>query len=88
VPDRYSIEMRPSAFKALDKLPSDIAGRILDKIEQLAINPRPPGCKLLVGHDDEWRIRVGNYRIIYQIFQVELVVLTIAVAYRREAYRD
>jgi mRNA interferase RelE/StbE len=88
VPDRYSIEMRPAAFKALDKLPSDIAGRILDKIEQLATNPRPPGCKLLIGHDGEWRIRVGNYRIIYRIFEAELVVLTIAVAHRRDAYRD
>jgi mRNA interferase RelE/StbE len=87
VPDRYSVELLPSAFKALEKLPRRLARRVVDRIVALGSNPRPAGCKRLAGSDD-WRIRIADYRIVYKILDTELVVLTIDVGHRREIYRD
>jgi mRNA interferase RelE/StbE len=87
VPDAYSVEIAPSAFKEIEKLSVPIARRIMDRIVALGANPRPPGCKRLGGRD-EWRIRVADHRIVYKIFDAQLVVLTVAVGHRREIYRD
>jgi mRNA interferase RelE/StbE len=69
----------------LDKLSDDIADELLDAIESLAANPRPSGCKKLKGREG-YRIRKGDYRIIYNIIDNVLTVDIIAVGHRREIY--
>ncbi|MET3162345.1 UNVERIFIED_ORG: mRNA interferase RelE/StbE [Arthrobacter sp. UYEF10] len=62
--------------------------RVLKAIEILSDTPRPPKGKQLVGGDGEWRIRTGDYRIIYEIRDQELLILVLRVGHRREAYRS
>jgi mRNA interferase RelE/StbE len=64
---RYRVASTASTEKELRELPTKIIGRIVPRLEGLASAPRPPGCKKLKGGDKEWRIRVGDYRIIYVI---------------------
>jgi mRNA interferase RelE/StbE len=81
----YRVQIRKSAQKQLDKLSDDIAEDLLDAIENLAINPRPSGCKKLKGRDG-YRIRKGDYRIIYDIYDNVLTIDVVAVGHRREIY--
>ena len=61
--------------------------RIAAAIDGLAANPRPPGCTKLAGEDAVWRVRVGDYRILYEVHDDRLVVLVIRISKRSEAYR-
>jgi mRNA interferase RelE/StbE len=81
----YTVLILPSAQKQLDKLPNAIATRIEDKMLDLENDPRPPGCKKLKGRD-AYRIRIGDYRVIYEIHDGRLVVTVITVGHRREVY--
>jgi len=63
----YLVTFAASAKKELKDLPSEIIERLLPKIRELSGNPRPVGCKKLHGHKDRWRIRVGNYRVVYAV---------------------
>jgi len=83
----YSVELRPSARKALLRLPRRDASRLIAAMESLSRNPRPSGVKKLTGLDDLYRIRVGDYRIVYQIHDDRLLVLVVKVGHRREVYR-
>ena len=83
---RYSIEFVPSARTALRKLPPPIRKRIQVAIDELAENPFPPGVKKLHG-EEGYRIRVGDYRVIYDVEHGRLIVLVIRVGHRREVYR-
>ena len=69
----YQIRITKTAQKQLDKIPSQIAGRLFDLIQSLATNPRPPGCKKLKGRDG-FRIRKGDFRIIYDVIDKLLIV--------------
>ncbi|MGO2540766.1 type II toxin-antitoxin system RelE family toxin [Specibacter sp. AOP5-B1-6] len=84
---QYSISYVPSAAKVIRKLDKPTARRLLDAIGALAIDPRPSGCIQLKGGDGELRIRVGDYRIVYDVQDDELVVLVLRVGHRREVYR-
>lgn len=84
---QYSISYVPSAAKVLRKLDKPTARRLLDAIGALPIDPRPAGCIQLKGGDGELRIRVGDYRIVYDVQDDELVVLVLRVGHRREVYR-
>jgi mRNA interferase RelE/StbE len=75
----------PPAAKQLVKMDRPIRRRIDAAISSLGENPRPPGCKKLVGVD-AWRIRVGDWRIIYQIRDERLIVLVLRVGHRRDVY--
>ena len=81
----YQIQIRKSAQRQLDKLSDDIAENLLDAIEELAVNPRPSGCKKLKGRSG-YRIRKGDYRIIYDIYDDVLIVDVIAAGHRKEIY--
>ena len=70
----YSVALASSAEKELKKLSGQLTARIVPRIEKLASNPRPTGCKKLKGGDNEWRIRVGDYRIVYTIDDSKLVI--------------
>jgi mRNA interferase RelE/StbE len=81
----YTVLVLPSAQKHLSKLPGAVATRIEDKMMELEQDPRPPGCKKLKGRD-AYRIRVGDYRVIYEIHDGRLIVTVITVGHRREVY--
>lgn len=83
----YRIFYVASAAKALRKLDRQTTRRILEAINSLADDPRPPGCITLQGGDGELRIRIGDYRVVYDIVDDELVVLILRVGHRREIYR-
>jgi mRNA interferase RelE/StbE len=83
----YAIEFVPSARSAFKKLPREIQLRLNQRISLLSDNPRPHGSKKLKGGFDLWRIRVGDYRVVYEVRDRILVVLVLRVAHRREAYR-
>ena len=82
----YSILLTKSAAKELESVPTKDRQRIVTKIGALADNPRPVGAEKLSG-DDRYRIRQGNYRILYQIVDAELIVTVVRIGNRREVYR-
>jgi mRNA interferase RelE/StbE len=83
----YTIHYRASVKRDMRQLDAE-TGRRMDKaILALADNPRPSGCVKLSGPSRLWRIRVGNYRVVYEIEDDRLIVLVIHVAHRREVYR-
>lgn len=84
----FRIEVSPQAARQLRKLDPAARRRVQAAIELLADDPRPPGAKKLVGGDGEWRVRTGDYRIVYEIRDQVLVVLVLAVGHRREVYRS
>jgi mRNA interferase RelE/StbE len=82
----YSVTIERDARKTLARVPAADSRRLLTAIAALSANPRPPGCKKLVDRDG-WRIRVGNYRVIYDINDDGLTVLVVTVATRGDVYR-
>lgn len=83
----YRIEVAPAALRELRKLDSQARRRIQAVVELLADQPRPPGAIKLSGGEGEWRVRTGDYRVIYEIHDQVLLVLVVAVGHRREVYR-
>lgn len=83
----YKVFFKPSADKALRKLPLDVQRRIVAAVDGLAIEPRPHGVVKLAGDENLWRVRVGEYRIVYEIHDGQLIVLVLRVAHRRDVYR-
>jgi mRNA interferase RelE/StbE len=81
----YKVTLSRKAQKYLDKLPDNIAEPIITMVASLKGNPRPHGYKKLTGRDGYW-IRVGNYRVIYEIFDKILVVEVIDLGHRKEIY--
>jgi mRNA interferase RelE/StbE len=83
----YHVALTSSAEKELRKLSSQWIARIAQRLENLAANPRPPGCKKLEGGDKEWRIRVGDYRVVYTIDDAILLVEVTRIRHRSAAYK-
>ena len=81
----YRIDFAPAAVRQLRKLDPVARRRVQAAVELLAGEPRPAGAKKLVGGDCEWRVRTGDYRIVYEIHDQVLVVL--ALGHRKEIYR-
>jgi mRNA interferase RelE/StbE len=84
--DNYSIEVKPSARKELEALPDPVLSRIVRKLESLADNPRPAGCKKLKGYREQWRVRIGDWRVVYLIDETKKLVSILPIAHRREVY--
>jgi len=82
---RYRIEFRPAAIRALGKLDPPVAERIRKALVLLAVDPWPPAARPLRGRD-AWRLRVGEWRVIYSIEDDRLVVLMVSVGDRRDVY--
>ena len=82
----YRIEWLKSALRELNSMPAEVAVRVGESVGKLASNPRPHGCKKLAGHKDLWRIRVGNYRVIYFIGDAIKLVRIEKVSDRKNAY--
>ena len=83
---RYRIEIKKSAIKELESIPARDLGRIMERIESLADDPRPEGSKKLSG-EEKYRMRQGRYRILYGIEEDLLVVYVVKVAHRKDVYR-
>ena len=83
----HEVYLERAAEKDLKKLPGEIFQRIITHIKSLAETPRPPGCRKITGTKNDWRIRVGDYRIIYEVDDNVRVVKVMRVRDRREAYR-
>jgi mRNA interferase RelE/StbE len=83
---KYYVAVASSAEKELKKLSGQLIARIVARLESLASNPRPPGCKKLRGGDGEWRIRVGDWRVVYTIDDAELQVEVTRIRHRSEVY--
>lgn len=83
----YRVDLAAAARRELRGLDSGVRDRILRALINLEADPRPPSVKKLKGNDNYWRIRVGDYRIIYEIRDQLLIVLVVPIAHRREAYR-
>jgi mRNA interferase RelE/StbE len=86
MPD-YVVSFRRSAEKDMRKLDAKVQGRVLRVVEVLAHDPRPDGCRKLQGSDDAYRIRVGDYRVIYTVDDAVLIVAIERVRHRRDACR-
>lgn len=84
----YRVRLAPAAARQLRKLDPPARRRIQAAIELLATEPRPPAATQLVGGAGEWRVRTGDYRIVYEIRDGALLVLVLAVGHRREIYRQ
>jgi mRNA interferase RelE/StbE len=85
---RYAVEIERTAAKAITRMQQHLAERVLTAIEALAGEPRPVGCVKLAGTTDGYRIRVGDYRVVYVIEDAVRIVTVTRVAHRREVYRE
>lgn len=83
----YTVEIKPSAAKQIKKLPKNVQEQVALTINNLAIEPRPDGVKKL-SNSDSYRVRTGNYRIIYQIQDDVLLVTVVRVGHRRYVYKN
>lgn len=82
----YRIEVAPAAIRQLRRLDRAAQRRVQAAIELLAEKPRPSGAKKLVGGEGGWRVRTGDYRVVYETHDNVMLVLMVAVGHRREIY--
>ncbi len=83
---RYIVEVSDAADAQLKSLDGSVRGRVIKRIQALKEEPRPSGCKKLV-NSEYWRIRIGDYRVVYSIEDARLLVMVVRVGHRRELYR-
>ena len=83
----YRVLLERAAEKDLTRLSAEVHDRVIAAIQRLAKNPRPSACRKLAGTDNDWRIRIGDYRVIYEIADEIRVVRVNRVRHRREVYR-
>jgi len=84
----YKVEFSKPASKQFKKLPANLQGRIQIKIDELATEPRHDGVKKLKDRENAYRIKVGDYRILYKIIDDILLITVIRIGHRRDVYRD
>ena len=84
---KYSINYKRSAYEELLQLPASIAHKIKNAIDSLSDNPRPHNCKKLKGSVNDYRLRIGNYRVVYTIIDAFLIITVIKIAHRKDVYR-
>ena len=85
---RYTAEVARRAWKAIAALPRRDQQRVRAAIDLLADNPRPPGCVAMTGEPHVYRVRVGVYRIVYEVIHDKLIVHVVRVGHRRDVYRS
>lgn len=83
----YQIEWKPSALRELRRIDRQMVHRIISAIDSLSSNPLPSGVKKLHGGDSTYRIRVGDYRVVFEVFADRLVIVVIRVRHRKDVYR-
>jgi mRNA interferase RelE/StbE len=83
----YQIKIAPAAERQLKKLPEQVVSQIIPVLKLLADEPRPAGAKKLKGADDIWRVRTGDYRILYTVEDRNLTILVLKIDHRKQVYR-
>ena len=83
----YEVQFKPAALRSLQKLPHDVQRRLSKAIDALAKNPRPHGVEKISGMQKAYRIRSGDYRVVYEIHDEIIVVYILKIGHRREIYR-
>jgi mRNA interferase RelE/StbE len=83
----YTIDFAPSARRDLKKLERPVQRRVIEKAQSLQNNPRAPGTEKLEGGGDFYRVRTGDYRIVYTISDRKLIVLVVKIGNRKDVYR-
>jgi mRNA interferase RelE/StbE len=86
-PQAYQVEFTPAALRQLVKLPRAVQAQIIAAIDSLEADPHPPGSKKLKGQANTYRLRVGKYRVLYDVYDRVLWVLILKVGHRKEVYR-
>jgi mRNA interferase RelE/StbE len=84
----YKVSIKNSALKEIQQIPKPFRIKIIETIDSLAVNPRPSGVKKLENFKNSYRVRVGQYRIVYEIEDRQLLIEVIKVANRKEVYRN
>ena len=82
----YRVDIRPAARRELEKLRQPMFTRMSGAIAALSVNPRPRGCTKLVDTDSDYRVRVGDYRVLYEVFDKERLVLVYRIRHRSKVY--
>jgi mRNA interferase RelE/StbE len=85
--DNYGIIFTRSARKELEMLAASVVSKLFPKIESLAENPRPRGCRKIQGEENLWRIRIGEYRIVYAVYDKKRVIDILAIRHRKDAFK-
>jgi len=83
----YRVIVKPSAEREVNRLPLAVATRVVAAMTALGDDPRPPGVKKMQGAENLWRVRVGDYRIVYEIHDREIVIVVLRIAHRKDVYR-
>ncbi|MGH9229554.1 MAG: type II toxin-antitoxin system RelE family toxin [Acidimicrobiales bacterium] len=83
----YKVEIARRAIRSLRDLPRREQQRVRAAIDLLADDPRPPGCRKLTGEENAYRVRVGDYRIVYEVLDDRLLIHVVRVGHRRDVYR-
>ncbi|MTI11784.1 type II toxin-antitoxin system RelE family toxin [Sansalvadorimonas verongulae] len=85
--DKFELQWKRSVLKELRKLPKDTVGKLVDLAESLIANPYPDGCRKLTGTEHTYKVRAGNYRLVYQVHNGRLIIEVVKVGHRKEVYR-
>lgn len=83
----YSVELTRTAERQLRRVASRDRGRIVEAVESLSETPRPRHARKLRGYDEVYRIRVGPYRVVYEVYDERVVVIVLKVGHRKDIYR-
>ena len=83
----YKIEISKSAEKSLQRIPKKDILKVVQSIQSLAISPFPEGCRKLQGEENTYRIRQGNYRVIYEVEDNRLLILVLKIGHRKDIYK-
>jgi mRNA interferase RelE/StbE len=83
----YSVHLEHRAEKELRRLPHNLFQKVIAQVKNLKDNPRPPGCRKIIGSKNDWRMKVENYRIVYEIDETLAIVRVMRIRLRKEAYR-
>jgi mRNA interferase RelE/StbE len=83
----YQVDFTTAAARQVRKLPKPARTRLLAAVAALANDPRPSGARKLVGEATAWRVRIGDYRVIYDVFDQTLTVTVVRAGHRRDVYR-
>ena len=83
----YKILWKSSAKKEIRKLPKKSILKIIEKVDMLVKNPFPSGVKKLIGSDHSYRLRIGNYRVVYNVYKEDIVIEIIKIGHRRDIYQ-
>ena len=83
----YSVEVKSTALKEISRLPSYVSSKTFFVIDSFVSEPRPKGCKKLLGSMNRWRVQIGDYRILYEIDDSNHIVTVFRVIHRKDAYK-